>query len=243
MPAPDASVPPDPAAALYRGESGRAYHEVKRDVPAAALPWVHRLRARKFQSWVRPDVEVFELGVGAGWNLAALRCAGRSGCDAADSPVVREQLARLGIRFVPSLGEVPADSADVVICHHTLEHVLEPVVALAGLERILRPGGRLLLYVPWERERRYGRFDPAEPNHHLHGWNAQSLGNLLTVLGWRIERVGVRRYGYDRFAAKLALRLHVGEPGFRALRALLIALRPLREVELVAVRHGRGAAS
>ncbi len=54
------------------------------------------------------------------------------------------------------------------------------------------------------------------------------------VLGWRIERLGIRRYGYDRLAAKLAVRLRIGESGFRLVRALLITLRPLREVELVA---------
>lgn len=225
---------PDPASALYRGDSGRAYHEGKRGLPEAALPWVYRLRARKFQPWLKPDATVVELGVGAGWNLAGLKCARRVGCDAADSSGLQERLHRLGISFVPDLSRIADGSADVAICHHTLEHLLEPAAALRELQRILRPGGRLILHVPWERERRYARFNPAEPNHHLHGWNAQTLGNLVTVLGWRIEQLTVRRYGYDRFAASLALKLHVGEPGFHFLRAALITLVPLQEVELVA---------
>ena len=229
---------PDPAAALYRGDSGRAYHEGKRGLPEAALPWVYRLRARKFQPWVKEDATVVELGVGAGWNLAGLKCARRVGCDAADSPGLQERLRSLGIAFAPDLSDVATASADVAICHHTLEHLLEPASALRGLQRILRPGGRLILHVPWERERRYARFDPAEPNHHLHGWNVQTLGNFATVLGWRMERLTVRRYGYDRFAARLAIRLRLGEPGFRLLHSTLITLVPLHEVELVAAPPG-----
>jgi hypothetical protein len=101
---------------------------------------------------------------------------------------------------------------------------------------VLKPTGRLVLHVPWEVERRYRRYDPAEPNHHLYHWNAQNLGNLVTVLGWRIERIGVQTYGYDRFAANGAARWRLGEAGFRLLRRALVLLRPLREVELVAGR-------
>lgn len=228
------SIRSDPAAALYRGDPGRAYHEGKRGLPAVAVPWVHRLRADKFQPWVKTEDVVFELGVGAGWNLAALGCSRRVGCDTADSPVVREALRGLGIEFVGRTEEAPDGLADVVLCHHTLEHLLEPAAGLRELRRILKPAGRLVAHVPWERESRYARYAPDEPNHHLHGWNAQTLGNLAAVLGWRIERIGIRRYGYDRLAAKLASRLRIGEGGFRRVRSLLIALRPLHEVELVA---------
>ena len=122
----------------------------------------------------------------------------------------------------------------VAICHHTLEHLLAPAEALLQLARILKPQGKLVLHVPWERERRYARHRADEPNHHLYDWNAQNLGNLVTVLKFRIQSVVVRRYGYDRFAANLAARLRAGERGFRIIRAGMIALRPLREVELIA---------
>ena len=233
-----ASVP-DGAARLYQGESGRAYHQGKRALRPEAQEWVWRLRAGKFQPWVRPTDTVVELGVGAGWNLARLGCARKLGCDAAD--FLAPELAALGIEFFRGLSAVPAGVADVAICHQTLEHLLEPAAALRELARVLKPTGRLVLHVPWEVERRYRRYDPAEPNHHLYHWNAQNLGNLVTVLGWRIERIGVRAYGYDRFAANCAAQWHLGEAGFRLLRRALVLLRPLREVELVAVRTSADA--
>ncbi|HHY87138.1 MAG TPA: class I SAM-dependent methyltransferase [Verrucomicrobia bacterium] len=223
---------PDPAAALYQGASGRGYHEVKRELQPPALDWVMALRAAKFQPHVFPTDTVFEFGAGAGWNLARLRCARRIGCDAAD--FLADRVVALGIEFVRSPEAVPDGTADVGICHHVLEHVLDPAGALNQVARILKPGGRLIAHVPWERERRYGRYSTGEPNHHLYTWNAQTFGNLVALLGYRLEFVRVRRYGYDRFAATLAARLHAGEPGFRLLRACLILLRPLREIELLA---------
>lgn len=231
------AIPPrstSPATDAYQGAAGRAYHEVKRGVPSRALPWVHALRAAKFAPHVGPEDTVFEFGAGAGWNLARLRCARRIGCDAAD--FLAPDLARLGVEFVSDTAQVASDTADVVICHHALEHVLHPAEVLGELRRVSKPGGKLVLHVPWERESRYGRFRADEPNHHLHGWSAQTLGNFVAVLGWHIEQVRTRRYGYDRFAAALALRVGLGVVGFRAVRSLLIALRPLREVELVARR-------
>ena len=224
----------DPATRLYHGSSGHAYHEDKRGLRPECLPWLMALRAEKFQRHVRPDDVVFELGVGSGWNLGRLRCARRIGCDTSD--FLAERVKALEIEFVTDIASVPDASAHVAICHQTLEHLLEPATALRQLARVLKPQGKLILHVPWERERRYARYLATEPNHHLYNWNAQNLGNLVSVLGYRIEAVGVRRYGYDRFAANLALRLRAGESGFRALRACLVALRPLREVELIARR-------
>ncbi|MBL9138803.1 MAG: class I SAM-dependent methyltransferase [Verrucomicrobiales bacterium] len=234
MPSPASTAGVDPASHRYRGASGLAYHDGKRALVPQAEEWVRTLRAEKFQQWVRSSDVVFEFGVGGGWNLARLNCARRIGCDAAD--FLAERLRPLGIEFCTQSSAIPDASADVVLCHQTLEHLLEPAAALREFARIAKPGGRMLLHVPWEVERRYARFDPNDPNHHLYHWNAQNLGNLVAVLGWSIEQVQVRQYGYDRFAANFAARWRLGENGFRALRAVLIALRPLREVELIARR-------
>jgi SAM-dependent methyltransferase len=44
---------------------------------------------------------------------------------------------------------VDSESVDCVLCTETLEHVLEPPKLLAEAQRVLRPGGRLLLTVPF----------------------------------------------------------------------------------------------
>jgi len=223
---------PDPAAAQYAGATGREYHQGKRGLNPVALPWVMELRAARFQPYVKANDKVFELGVGSGWNLAQLRCARRIGADAAG--FLATEIEALGIEFVSQSTQLPDSSVNVTICHHTLEHLLEPVVALRELQRVLKPGGILILHVPWERERRYRHYSASEPNHHLYTWNPQTLGNLVAIAGFQIESVRVRRYGYDRFAANTAARMKLGRAAFRLLRTLLVAIRPLWEVELMA---------
>ncbi len=44
--------------------------------------------------------------------------------------------------------QIPSNSYDVVICEQVLEHLSDLSLAIATLERVLRPGGRLIVGVP-----------------------------------------------------------------------------------------------
>jgi hypothetical protein len=105
------------------------------------------------------------------------------------------------------------------------------------MRRWLKPEGRLLLYVPFERQRGGKEFRRDEPNHHLYSWNVQTLGNLVEETGFRVTESGLREFGYSRFAAAWAVRFGLGEGGFRCLRGVLHLLRPLSEVRIVAVKE------
>ena len=225
---------PEQATQHYRGEAGRRYHEQKRALPDAAFPWVARLRAEKLAPFVRATDVVFEYGVGSGWNLAELTCARKIGFDAAE--FLAPALSKSGIEFVADTKTLSESSIDVVVCHHTLEHVISPPEALAEIRRLLKPEGRLLLFTPFEREERYEHFDRAEPNHHLYSWNAQTMANLVEECGLAVEKAGVGEFGYSRFAAEKAVRLGLGERGFRALRRLAHWARPGLEVRVIAVK-------
>lgn len=227
------------AVARYQGADGEAYHHGKRAIPTVAEPWVCRARAALFQPEVGPDQSVLEWGCGAGWNLAGLRAARRVGLDVA--PSVREAVERWGVEFLTTTEALGEARFDVVLSHHSLEHVPDPLSVLVEVHRLLRPGGRLLLAVPYEVTRAQRRYDPAEPNHHLFAWSPQALGNLVALAGFRVDAVGLRPYGYDRAAALQAVRLRLGEGGFRAIRWLARAMFPLREVHLRATRPPGGS--
>jgi len=219
----------------YRGDAGRRYHQVKRGIPEQAIPWVARLRAGKFSGFVGANDVVVEYGVGNGWNLAALQCQRKIGFDVADG--VEALVRSLGIEFVADTKLIAEAVADVVLCHHTLEHVLHPPEALKEMGRLLKAQGRLLLYVPLERETRYEHFRRDEPNHHLYSWNVQTLGNLVEEIGFKVTEAGVGEFGYSRFAAVWAAKLCLGEGGFRLARRMLHALRPAFEVRVIAVKN------
>jgi SAM-dependent methyltransferase len=223
---------PGAAENFYRGEAGRAYHQRKRAVPPAAFPWVARFRAEKFQPNIKVTDTVLELGGGFGWNLAELQCARRIATDLENHLAPDANSDQ--IEFIPNSGTLASESVDVIICHHVLEHVAEPTAMLSECARLLRPEGRLLLHVPFEKERRYRRFNPAEPNHHLYSWNVQTLGNLLGVSNFEIHNIVLAKFGYDRAAASMALRLGFGEKTFRLIRTLGLTILPVFEIAAVA---------
>jgi SAM-dependent methyltransferase len=227
-------MPTEQAQRHYRGEAGRRYHQSKRGLPEQAIPWVAALRARKFAPLIGAQDVVLEFGVGAGWNLADVRCRRKIGFDVAD--FLEPSLRALGIEFVSDTRLLADAVADVVLCHHTLEHVLHPPESMAEMRRLLKPSGRLLLYVPFEREGRYEHFHPAEPNHHLYSWNVQTLGNLVEEAGFKVSQAGIGEFGYARFAAVWAAKLRLGQAGFRCLRRLLHLFRPGFEVRVIAIK-------
>ena len=216
----------------YIANRGKAYHETKRAVPDPAYPWVARLRSRKIRPYISANDTVLEYGVGTGWNLAGLECKRKIGFDLADH--LEPILERHGIEFVKDILAVPGASIDVVVCHHVLEHTANPPEVLEQIRHLLRPGGKLLLFVPYEKERRYRHYNAGEPNHHLYSWNVQTLGNLVEDVGFKVVAAHVGRFGYDRFAAVWACRLGLGELGYRFIRGLIHLLRPAFEVRIVA---------
>ena len=226
----------DPAIGFYQGETGAQYHHKKRGIPDAALPWVARKRAEKIAPHVRPEHTVLEYGVGSGWNLAELRCTRRLGYDASDflAPDLRER----GIEFVSNTTELEDSNVDVALCHHTLEHLARPLKALEEMHRLLRPSGTLLMFVPYEKEKRYRRNRTDEPNHHLYSWNVQTLSNLVSVAGFEIQSATLARFRYDRFASCWAARLRLGETGYRLIRSLGNLINPEYEIQLTAMASG-----
>lgn len=227
--------PSQRAIANYQGTVGEAYHVGKRGLPPAALPWVCRARAELFQPHVSGTDAVLEWGCGAGWNLAALRAGRRVGMDV--EPALQNQVEASGAEFVATTRTLANASMDVIVSHHSLEHAPDPLAVLIELGRLLRPGGRILIAVPYENSRLQRHYNPSEPNHHLFAWNPQTLGNLVELTGLHVESAGLRSYGYDHAGAEWAVRTRLGERGFRWLRQLARWIRPIYEVNLVASRE------
>ncbi len=219
----------------YRGEAGKAYHQTTHSVPELSYSWVAQLRASKISPYVHRKDTVLEYGVGIGWNLARLECERRLGFDLSESvePVIQSH----GIEFVRDVSNIADKSIDTVVCHHVLEHTSHPPDILEEIKRMLCHKGKLLLFVPYEKERRFRHYNSNQANHHLYSWNVQTLGNLVENAGFKVVEGKVGRFGYDRFAAVWASRFRLGESGFRVVRRAVHLLKPMFEVRVVAEKE------
>jgi SAM-dependent methyltransferase len=203
----------------YAGRLGAA-----QAIPATRHPSDRHQAAVK---WAGAGRRALEIGAGSGAVLAALRrsypqCVGtelsthraavlqeRFRCDPAVR-ILRHDIEREGLPF-------PEAYFDTAVMIAVVEHLLDPVPALAEVRRVIRPGGRLVIETPniakWTRRlklclgvfpatasRDEGllMYDGKTPTDlydegHLHYFTFRSLARILR------ERVGfaqVRRLGY-----------------------------------------------
>lgn len=215
----------------YSKEFGAAYHRARR-LSENAEGWIAEVRADKLQRWIGPNDRVLEYGVGYGWNLAALTCAQKVGFDL--TPDLRSYVEAKGIRFESSADALSSSTYDKVIAHHVLEHVPSPHQCLTRLKSVVASGGRLLLFVPFERERKYWSFDSIDRAHHLYSWTPASLQRVVTTAGWTVEQTRLVPFRFDRMAAVLANKLRGGLGLYRFLRRTGLVLLPQFEIFLLA---------
>lgn len=112
-------------------------------------------------------------------------------------------------------GEMPFedDEFDHVLCTEVLEHVDEPLPFLADLHRVLRPGGTLVLTVPWSARVHHIPYD-------YYRFTPFALGLLLTSAGF--SDIAIEERGND--VATIANKLVVWWVGF---------IRPRRRASVI----------
>jgi SAM-dependent methyltransferase len=162
----------------YRGTAAETYFGYQRSIGELG----GRLDRHKFECEIRPT-DVVDFGCGTGALLEQLSARRKIGIEV--NAVARETAsARPGDRRL-HLGD-RAESVDVVISNHALEHTLRPVDALRGLHRILRRAGKLVLWLPLD-DWRVQKHERPDPNHHLYTWTPQLLHNLLVEAGFDVR--------------------------------------------------------
>lgn len=134
----------------------------------------------KFANEVDPQDRVVDFGCGGGFILDALVAGEKIGVEInpASVAVARQK----GLKIVASLSDIPDGWADVIISHHALEHVDDPLGVVKAMLAKLRRGGKVVIVTPSESFKM--RFRDDDPNYHLFTWSPSNLGNLLKRAGF-----------------------------------------------------------
>jgi SAM-dependent methyltransferase len=185
----------------------RAFYEAFwSDAPDDPEPWAWRERRVLLLGEVAGGERVLDLGCGAGRFVAALRDAGADvvGVDIAEAALERARRVAPGadLRLLADDGSIPLEhgSVDLVWCSEVLEHVADVGHTLLEARRVLRPGGRLLVTVPYHGRvqaaavaltRFEAHFDPL--GQHLRFFTRGSLAATLAAGGF--EPAWVRAWG------------------------------------------------
>src|SRR5215210_1390034 len=154
----------------------------------------------------RAGERVLDLGCGSGRFVAALLDAGVDavGVEIAEAALERARAVAPGaeLRLLEPDGSIPLEhaSVDLVWCSEVLEHVADPGHLLLEARRVLRPGGRLLVTVPFHGRvkaaligllRFDAHFDPL--GQHLRFYTRDSLRTTLERSGF--DGAAVRAWG------------------------------------------------
>jgi SAM-dependent methyltransferase len=182
------------------------YEDFWADAPDDPEPWAWERRRELLLGEARPGERVLDLGCGAGRFVAALRDAGAEpvGVELAAAALERARRTAPGadLRLVEPDGSLPLEhaSVDLVWCSEVLEHVADTAHVLLEVRRVLRPGGRLLVTVPFHGRvkaalialaRFDSHFDPL--GQHLRFYTRSSLAATLSASGF--EEIQVRAWG------------------------------------------------
>jgi SAM-dependent methyltransferase len=178
------------------------YEDVWADAPADPEPWAWERRRALLLAEARPGERVLDLGCGAGRFVAALRDAGADpvGVEIASGALERARAVAPGadLRLLAQDGSIPLEhgSVDLVWCSEVLEHVADGAHLLQEARRVLRPGGRMLVTVPYHGRlqaslvallRFDAHFDPQ--GQHLRFFTRASLAASLRAAGFAEPRV------------------------------------------------------
>ena len=126
-----------------------------------------------------------DFGAGAGQFAVPLKQAGHHVVAVEVDAVLAQGIRSHGIPTFTSLDDVDDSSVDFIYTLNVLEHISDDGAALRQLHRKLRPGGKLLVYVP-AFQLLYSSMDTLVG--HYRRYNKAALRSIVQQAGFEVDR-------------------------------------------------------
>ncbi|MBY0563679.1 MAG: class I SAM-dependent methyltransferase [Hyphomonadaceae bacterium] len=201
--------------------------EISLDQREVTLRWIAGLK--------RTDLDIIEVGCGAGWLCPSLKPFGRvTATDLSENVLARVSQRVPDVRFIAgdfiTLGFAPA-SFDLAISLEVLSHVADHDAFIAKLSGILRPGGALILATQNRPVlERHNTVNEQQPGQLRRWFDRNELKTLLDPY-FEIQQLDT----ITPMASKGPMRLLAGRKVKRLIRAVAG-----KTVERTLARHGFG---
>lgn len=189
-----------------------------RGAPLGALrTW--RLGPPAFAEWIRAtapdaDTRILDAGCGAGHLLRQLHEVGFWSLTDVDPYIAGDFEDAPGlVRLKRTLGAATGEF-ELVMLHHSFEHMEDPVGAARDLARLTSPDGTILIRIPdvdCTARRAYGTdWVQLDAPRHLFVHTRDSMSRVAELAGLRIERVvydltGFQFWGSEQYRRDIPL--------------------------------------
>ncbi len=161
-----------------------------------------------------PTMRILDVGSGSGGVVSDLRDLGFANALGVDAYLDTDLTHPNGARVLRASVDDVSGDWDVVMLHHSLEHMADQVGALRQVSRLLRDGGWCLIRTPtvssyaWEH---YGvDWVQADAPRHLFLHTKKSITLLAQRAGLRVEKIvydstGFQFWGSEQYRADIPL--------------------------------------
>lgn len=193
------------------------YESFSRQTKNLFLDWVREIRDKyairrktgfigRVLSWIRPlppdftivgkyatnTSKILDVGCGSGSYIRILRRIGFENVTGIDPYLKEDQHLKCGLTILRSYIEDVKDLYDVILSHHSLEHVPHPLDTLVAIRKALAPGGVCILTVP-VAEDLYRKYKSdcylIQAPQHFYLFSIESIKILASKAGFSIKSI------------------------------------------------------
>lgn len=194
---------PSEIARYYESPDYISHTNSKRTLADRIYQVVRRITIRRKGQLVSKHTRrghALDIGCGTGEFLAHLKFLGYDTVGIEPSPIARRQAQERGLTVFDDLGTLsPSRQFDAITLWHVLEHFHHPENAVAMINELLSPTGRLFIAVPdregWDCDHYGAMWAAWDVPRHLSHFRSQDIEKLL----WRhgLHLVERRRMWFD----------------------------------------------